>query len=77
MQPKLPNVVVTPCDRPILRIDHNLVSVYQLPCMCSDVIPIASCSVFVEGLSVLEKPCDVRLDLDGISIRSIDPASLL
>ncbi|ORY78985.1 hypothetical protein BCR37DRAFT_381888, partial [Protomyces lactucae-debilis] len=39
--------------------------------------PMASRSVFVEGLSVLETPCDMRLDLNGISIRSIDPASLL
>ncbi|ORY76351.1 hypothetical protein BCR37DRAFT_383432 [Protomyces lactucae-debilis] len=36
---ELPNVAVTPCDRAALRIDHNLVSFHQVPCMCRDVVP--------------------------------------
>ncbi|ORY77330.1 hypothetical protein BCR37DRAFT_382818 [Protomyces lactucae-debilis] len=36
---ELPNVAVTPCDHPALRIDQNLVSVHHVPCMCSDGVP--------------------------------------
>ncbi|ORY80841.1 hypothetical protein BCR37DRAFT_380664 [Protomyces lactucae-debilis] len=36
---ELPNAAVTPCDHPALRIDHNLVSVHQVPYMCRDVDP--------------------------------------